>query len=360
MRQVVKLNWILPFLPALFAGFAFASESPATTRASVSVQDALADSPHLPERAARQKVLVDKALAAATRSIDRAAAQLSLANHLIALPPSGAATRWILDVAAPEDRQLLTKQAESARQALQRASDALKEADEADKERRQELRVAADVLAGFTSIFELPSRSGEGEEFRKACSEAALELASARESDDPAIAAAALLWQSFAWELAGRRDRALATLPDAMARPREGSYDFLARLLRCRLVAANGEHAAAIGLLIRVRALCEKWFASEGAESISARQRLTMLEQLRVTSAWLDKLRGSRPGVVEPLEKMRDELAGRLGEQNPRPVYLLPMAVPQIVEAPDIETEPAATSPSADKNETSTSGANTP
>ena len=113
-----------------------------------------------------------------------------------------------------------------------------------------------------------------------------------------------MLWQSFAWECAGRRERATVSLPSALVRPAQPDFDFLSRLLRCRLVAEDGLHTAAFALAIRVRGSCDQWFAKEPPEQLAARRRLAAVVQYRIGRPWLEQLRKSSSQAAADLEAM--------------------------------------------------------
>jgi hypothetical protein len=204
------------------------------------------------------------------------------------------------------------------------------EANEADRER---LIRASGTLRAFVQLFEAITSTAAEEQRADACREAAVHMAVLREHEHPEIAAAALLWQSFALELGGRRDRALAALPEALADPNRISFSYLSRLLRCRLLADGEQYSAALTLTIRIRQRCDDWFKSGEPKPA---KRLAALLQARITHRWVEQLETRQPLAAERLTASLDELRTELFDPGGGPVYHLDRLIPRLVEAPKI------------------------
>jgi hypothetical protein len=276
---------------------------------------------------------IQQTLEAASQPLDQAAAELAMANVLVALPPARPMTRWIIGLQDETDLARVHETATDAQQHLARARKLLSNDDEEGKERRRELRSAASTLEAFAKLFAACSDRREGTDYKQACEDAAVGLAKPRESEKPQVAAAALLWQAFAWDCAGKSDRALSTLPDALTTPERLPYDFAARLLRCRILIDTGQSAAVIALTMRMQPLCEEWFPQQDKDGVAARQRLVAAVQWKATQAWL-KVTASAPAAAR-LEKTLASAREPLSGDGDRPaVYHLESAVPILVETP--------------------------
>jgi hypothetical protein len=65
-------------------------------------------------------------------------------------------------------------------------------------------------------------------------------------------------------------------------------YAFFGRLLRCRLIAAQGGYAAALALLTQMEDLCEEWMITE-ADRANALRTVSLVE-MQILSGWHDSL----------------------------------------------------------------------
>lgn len=279
--------------------------------------------------------------------LDRAAAHLAIANWHLAVPPAMSATRWLMGLDEAADRRLIAESAKIASVDIERAQAVLKAARGQAKKRLRELNSAAETLGLFVDLFLIVDSKQEGEAYRLTCADTALNLAIARESDDPAVASCALLWQSFAFNLAERRDRALVSLPQALEAPKYLPYDFMSRLLRCKILAELGRYAAATGLSIRIRAACQQWFKGETDEGITARCRLAALLQCRIGQLWMEQLSSSDSKVAASrleasLVRLQESV---FSSEQPQEVYYLDPAVPIIVKPPVIKPPATSTAP---------------
>ncbi len=289
-------------------------------------------------------------LGAADTPLDQAAAHLAIANWLLSVPTARPATRWLIGVEQAADLRAMAASAGAAQRHLARARSLLRadeSAGDAEKKRQIQLQQAAAVLDPLAALFAAADPQVDPEQRRKAYGNAALSLAVLRESDDSNVAACALLWQSFGWELAGRRKRALLSLPEVLAQPEHSPYDFLCRLLRCRIITDAGQHAAATTLAIHMQILCPQWFPEAPPGEVEARRLLIALLQCRAGQAWLSQLKASdSPAAAARLEAMlatvQEALVSGGKRQN---VYHLEQAVPIIAEPPVVRRSVPSTVP---------------
>jgi hypothetical protein len=285
-------------------------------------------------------------VAAAAEPIDRAQAHLALANWLLAVPAGRPATQWLIGLDQPADRDVLHWAAEQAgaqlgdaRAALDRIAD---KTDAGMQRRVRSYRSAADTLAAFVALYEAGVER-DPDARRPRAAEAALELAIARESDDPGLAACALLWQSYAWELAGRHERAMLSLPESWEAPRQWPYDFMARLLRCRLIGERKQYAAALSLTLGIDGMLREWLASIAPDQVAACRALVRKLAWQLSQSWLNDLRaeGAPAAAIERLSELSEDLGAETGAA----AFHLAEAIPILVLPPDTplpQTQPAS------------------
>ncbi|MGQ9649592.1 MAG: hypothetical protein ACUVXJ_05750 [Phycisphaerae bacterium] len=310
----------------------------------------VADPPGWAGRLDSESAAIDKLIESAVKPVDQAAAHLAAANWLVGVATSRAAVRWLIGMQRPEDLEVLASRADQAGKHLDKARDALKSVTQAkplDATRISELKLAAESLEPFIKLFAAAGGEETDAKRKAAFSEAALGLAMARESENPDLSACTLLWQSFAWECAGRRERAMLSLPSALTQPEQSSFDFLSRLLRCRLVAEDQRHAAAFALAMRVRASCNHWFPKEPSDQLAARGRLAAVVQYQIGRSWLNQL--AKPETKAAADDVKEMLAGlrdALYEHNaPGPIYVPESIIPILVELPNPPASQAASFP---------------
>lgn len=296
--------------------------------------------------------ILTRTIQAAHDPLDRAQAHLALANWLLARCTARSATAWLIGVEQTDHLHAIADAVVSARDHLNHAREALESHQDADGDsdanRRRQLEQAADTLEPFAAFFAAASHD-RPEARRSAYRKAALALAAIREAEDPELAACALLWQAFGWALAGRHERAIASLPDVLTQPDQPVYDFPARLLRCRLIADNDQPAAAFALTIRMQALCPQWFPELSPAERDARRRLVALLQCRVGRDWLEQLTSTgRSAAAVRLERMLGEVQrNRFLVRDLHDTYHLEPAIPLIVEPLDLGADAlGTTSPS--------------
>jgi hypothetical protein len=290
---------------------------------------------------------MEESLHATSDTLEQASVELAMANWLLAVPAASPATRWIIGLPESGDLPRIHEHAEDAQRHLARARKLLGDKTSEDNDRRRELQTTASTLEAFAKLLAACSGKTDSPEYRQACADAAVGLASARESDKLQIAAAAVMWQSFAWSAAGDDKRALTTLPEALSKPERLPYDFVSRLLRCRILAQANEPAAAIALLLHIEPACEDWFPQLDKSAVDARRRLAAALQWKITQDWLTQLKTRSPeaarSVQTTLTAAQDVLAGK-GRTNL--AYHLETAIPVLIEAPAIT--PAASDPAPD------------
>jgi len=285
---------------------------------------------------------LNRVLDAAKTSRERAAANLAMANWVLSRPIAGAATRWLVGLDTPDDRVSINGNAKTALKYISEARSILDSGLGIAKRQRGQLLEAADTLESFSKVFKAVSSSDGKAEYKSACSAAALKLSVVREADDGALSSCALLWQSFALERAGRRERALLSLPQALKQPEHWPYDFMCRLLRCRILADADEYAAAMVMTMQIQALCDRWLKGR-TEETEPYQRLAGLLQCRIGLLWKDRLGPSEAAGLEAiLVLVQDKL---FGPDDYVEVFHLEHAVPIIVEPPVIATPATSTSP---------------
>jgi hypothetical protein len=225
--------------------------------------------------------------------------------------------------------------------------------DESTKKQRRELMTAAETLESFAEILQRAELGNKAEPDQENWRKAGRGLAIARESGSDEVAAAALLWQAFAFEQAGKRDRALDALPDALAKVEHLPYELMNRLLRCRLMAEAGQVPAAVSLLSRMDAQLKSWMSNQNQERNKGR-RLIGLVQHRIVTNWMENLKAStKPAGAETGDALRpilNEIETHFSEVKEPQVYCMSTAIPLgIVAAPKLSV--TATSTATDPGE---------
>lgn len=314
---------------------------------SVEIGTLLAGSENDADEQKRIHDQLESRLTAVTEPMDKVLAHLALGNWLLAVPTARPATRWLLGVGEPADAEAIARSAGEALEHITAAEELLKanppgQVSGAERTRIRRLTTDAGLLKGFAEVM----RGLSGELSDQQWSELARGLSAARESETSRIAAAAVVWQAIAWNEAGRRERALAVLPDALTRPTE-PFEFVARLLRCRLLSDAGMHAGAMVLATRIGTSCDEWFGNDNRSQIAARKRLAGVVQWSIGRAWEASLKtATRPSGDEAMKELlatirKDHFADTARKPQ---VYMLEYAVPIVVQMPastDAQEKPA-------------------
>lgn len=335
---------------------AVAQEAPtkADTQPAIDLYEFLAG-PDVSDAQRETRRHLESVLEAAREPLDQATAHAALANWLLTVPTARPATRWLLGLDRPEDRQALTESVAVARKHLFKAERLLKDgkADAGgEKAHRRRLSTGVNTLKAFAEVFLAAGSQAGGDGRQEAWSEAATALSEARESDNAQVASAATLWQAMAWLQADRQRRALGVLPEALAKP-EAEYDFMSRILRCRILMLQGQYTAALALTTQMRSRIGDWFPRERTIRHHARERLIGAVQLQVGQAWTKKLlAGTQPADAEILGGILADVRQKLfppGDTDVE-VYVLEEAVPILVKPPAVKPLPTAPVDQPDTN----------
>lgn len=267
-------------------------------------------------------------------TLDEIHALLFKVNDALATAAPLNATRWLLGLEQADDPTMLARLTRAGLAASRTIHEALKARPDGPREHAREVTTALETLDLFLGLFDAMFENRTEEARQNACREAAMRMAELREHRDAAVAASALLWQAMAWELAGRRDRALTSLPEALEKPQQLPYDFLARLLRCRMLADAGQHAAAAALTIRIRQECDDWF---GSRKKDAARRLAALVQCRITQQWVSRISPTSQPASDQLMSMLTALQTEFLAEGAIPdLYQLDKMIPLLISAPKI------------------------
>ena len=360
---------LLPILAAVARAqvpFTAPVDTQPTTRFALDTAAMWAEAPDQAKAREAQRQELESAIRSAEGPQDRAAAHLALANWLLAVPTARPATKWILGMASEADLKLLADSADAAQSHLKEARLLLNRipatasapaasqptpavpgaAGSAGDQRRRKLEAAASNLEPFQVILATAKVASDRKALKAACKPAARGLAAVREVANDELSACALMWQAFAWNIAGREGRSTVSLPEATVKPENPDYDFICRLLRCLIIMDNGQYPIGLAITMRIRFNCSEWFPKESKEQIKAREHLAALVQCRIGTTWMVKLRESNfPANADRVEaqlvEVRDKVLGQA--KPPIEIYTLPQAVPILVESPKVSTKVAAT-----------------
>ncbi len=175
---------------------------------------------------------------------------------------------------------------------------------------------------------------------------AASGLSPLRENPDPAISAAAGLWQAVLRSNEDDKRAALAILGTATAEPKPGTlpYEFFGKLLRCRLIAERGSPAAALALLLQIEERCDGWFKGDARFQAV---RTCAAVRMRILRLWSDRL---KPEGNDDDRRWCDEQIAEIASDLSAQSSLLPLspAIPLDIrlvdsnggETPTEESEP--------------------
>lgn len=285
--------------------------------------------------------------------LELAQARLALANWQLAVPAAQASTLWVAGLADDEQLDFLARWGDEAGRQVEQALAQLRELKRADLDKeswrhRRQLMSAARTLRAYAALPAALRLRDNDEAFAEACHDSALGLAVARESADEQLAAAAKLWQSFALELAGRRERVLRTLDDVLKTPAVLPYDFMGRLLRCRIVVAEGNYAAGLALYLRMYELSGAWFRlHEEEKQVDSAHRLILSAAMNAGRQW--SLHTSDSALAEDIEELNGKLQRLMNEpSNAIAMYRMEFALPIIVEPITMDRSIAQTAPASE------------
>ncbi len=347
-----------------------------TTRFSLDVAALWAESPSRAETLEKDRLALEQAVREARSPVDQAAAKLALANWHLAVPTAEPATRWLLNMAGEKDLKILAESATAAQEQIVEARKLLgvtpattsapasapasepAKPSSPEEQARRKLVTAAERLDPFLAALASAVVLGDEATRKSKRSAAARGLSSLREVENEELAASALMWQAFMWNLAGREGRSTVSLPNATEPPKDPDFDFVSRLVRCQILADNGHYLAAMAMAMRVRSSCEDWFPKESPQSVRSRERLAALVQCAVGTQWMHVLRKDNfPANADRLEAQLIQVQNTVfGEKRePMPIYTLKRAVPILVQLPKAGAEAtenvgsAASRPGADR-----------
>jgi hypothetical protein len=277
----------------------------------------------------------------------QATTYLAWANRLLAIPTGRAATRWLIGIDAEGDQELLSQCGQASQEYVERAKASLKSADDLPRREKRKLQNVAFTLEAFAGLFRAADPAVIEGSAASTYRRSGRTLAVVGEDVDPVVASCAQMWQAFAWQLAGRRERAMASLPGALQKPNQLPYDFLSRLLRCRIVLEADQPVTATALTVRIRVSCDRWFSSDKVARSAA--RLAALLQMRATQAWLKALGDSDPEASDRLRAILADVQAELFPPNAvSDVYFLEEAVPILIAEPKPPTtQPTTTTATA-------------
>jgi len=274
-----------------------------------------------------------RAVEEATTPERRLQAHAAAANWWLAVPVARPATRWLLGLSGPADLESIHRAAAEARVHLEQCSSLLGQVGASTGKPPGEVARHLDTLRAFADLLAVATTSTATAEGTDAWNKAVRGLAVARESRDEETAAAALLWQAFGLAQSDRPARALAVLPQALEPPGALPFDYLARLLRCRILSDQGHHAAGMALLTQIRGAAGNWFKGSARRHLNSARRLAGWVALVIGRRWHAQL-ASDAGAAGRMEALLAETAAELagnGGQGTAEVYSLPAAIPILV-----------------------------
>jgi hypothetical protein len=268
---------------------------------------------------------------------------LSSANLILAYELEPACTRKLLGIAAPSkaDKAELSAALDRADNLIALADKTIREVTDANEkpdDRWQGLGRQQQALEAFAKALRAYLAPGLEPEAVRFIRRAASRLSVLLEDDNPRVVAAATLWQACLRGLETDLEPGLSILDPALANPRPQSlpYAFFGRLLRCRLVAAQGGYATALALLTQMEDLCDEWM-SEDTDRGDALRAVSLLE-IQILSEWHSRLSptdhaAEREWCAERIALLRTE---RFGEGS-ETVLRLTEAIPILVSPPEAD-----------------------
>lgn len=164
---------------------------------------------------------------------------------------------------------------------------------------------------------------------------AALQLSVLLEDPHHQVAAAAALWQACLRSGAPDLTRVMSLLPPALSDPpaQDLPFAFFSKLLRCRLLASSGGHAAALALAVQIEDRCDDWLSDE-AERADAVRAATLIE-IQILSDWHQHLAVSNQAEAQQWCAQRiNTLIEERFPEGKRTVLRLTSAIPVIAPPP--------------------------
>ena len=224
----------------------------------------------------------------AVHAVTKAEFQLSAANLLLAEYFESSCSQKLngLDLTASEAD--LARDFAAVDKMLDRAGELLATAAGEDLPEGWEQQAAnkLDTMRAFAEGLHAYLLAPDDAEGNLASRRAALRLSGLLESEDRRVVAAATLWHGNLKSRGGDPSRGIEVLDLALAdlaRPAP-RYDFFSRLLRCRLIAAQGAHSTALALLLQIEELCQSWFTIPTERELAL--NAVALLQMRIVRDW--------------------------------------------------------------------------
>lgn len=278
---------------------------------------------------------------AETDPLRKASVLLAAANHILAYDLEAACSRVILEIdgAAAED---VHGPLDRVDQLLARVGTVL---DDVSGPRGENPKLAAahaalEVLTAFSQGLRAVIDRDDSAEATRRARRAASALSTLLEESNPAVAAAAMLWQGVLRAREEDPAGALGILDSTLADPPRPAVipALFARLLRTRLLARQGSFAAALALQAQMEDRCNFWFVSEQERDDCVRTinwfRLLTLRD------WATKFPtddGSGPAARKWCEDQARLFRDDVFQNGPLTVLRLGTAIPVIAEAPSAD-----------------------
>ncbi len=275
---------------------------------------------------------------------------LAAANLLLARQLEPACTQRLLRLDG--NRELLAEGAlrdafDLAEKLLGRAREAIGTHPESGESPAGQADAAAQKLETLQALtvglraYLLPAEGAQGaRDARRAASRVSPLL----EDRNRQVAAAANLWAACLRSRETDPTRAMSALDPALSDPAAGTmpYSFFARLLRCRLAAADGNHAVALALLMQIEERCEEWLETD--EQRANARRTAQLVGIQILADWYGHLDG--PGRAEQRKWCADRINAVVKENfgdRSDTVVRLEYAIPLVADPPVVDAAAAKT-----------------
>lgn len=237
-----------------------------------------------------QRGSYDTAAAAAAFPEQLVQYELAAANLILARATEPFVSRWLLGLGDPEDEPALRAALAEARERLDQVTEWLEGGAEVGSEQQGAYRSDLETLRSFSTALNAVWSADDGPEALKARRLGAVHLAVLLEHERKDVASAALLWQAVLYQQMDRSDRAFRLLPLATKPidPEAQTFQLLARLLRCRLVANRGGYAVACSLLLQLEERIHEWLERDPARDDAI--HAAMLVRRQILEHWRDSL----------------------------------------------------------------------
>jgi hypothetical protein len=235
------------------------------------------------DRAQELAAMAERAIHAVTK----AELQLAAANLLLAEYFEPACSQKLNGLNLAVSEADLARDFDAVDKMLDRAGELLAgDGEGLAEERGQQAVGKLDTLRAFAEGLRAYLLAPDDTEGNLASRRAASRLSSLLESKDRGLVAAATLWHANLRSRGGDPSRGLEVLDLALAdlaRPAP-RYDFFSRLLRCRLLAAQGGHSTALVLLLQIEERCQSWFTAPTERELAL--NAVALLQMRIVRDW--------------------------------------------------------------------------